>query len=128
MTVNPCLTFVLEQEEYDAQAEMLEEEDPSENSLGPGPYSQQYQQHSMAANQQMPLGMQGQPPMPGMPGMQSIGQPRVSQPVDPNNPAYGVVNAQFDPYDPSLDADPFGLTASMHFPTQFTYQENSMRR
>ena len=41
---------------------------------------------------------------------------------------YGVMNPGFDPYDPSLDADPFGLTASMHFPTQFTYQESQLRR
>ena len=25
----------------------------------------------------------------------------------------------FDPFDPMLDADPFGLTASMHFPTPY---------
>jgi hypothetical protein len=24
-------------------------------------------------------------------------------------------------YDPMLDADPFGLSASMHFPTQFSF-------
>jgi hypothetical protein len=31
------------------------------------------------------------------------------------------MNNVFDPYDPMLDADPFGLSASMHFPTQFSY-------
>jgi hypothetical protein len=28
-------------------------------------------------------------------------------------------NHLFDPYDPMLDADPFGLSASMHFPTMY---------
>jgi hypothetical protein len=28
---------------------------------------------------------------------------------------------QFDPFDPMLDADPFGLSASMHFPTPYTF-------
>ena len=31
------------------------------------------------------------------------------------------MNAMYDPYDPMLDADPFGLSASMHFPTQFSF-------
>ena len=75
------------------------------------------------------MGMQGQPPVPSMHPMQQMQPPPSAQQVDPNNPAYGVMNpAGFDPYDPSLDADPFGLTASMHFPTQFTFQESSMRR
>jgi len=34
---------------------------------------------------------------------------------------YAGMNSFFDPYDPMLDADPFGLSASMHFPTQFSY-------
>ena len=32
-----------------------------------------------------------------------------------------------DPYDPMLDADPFGLTASMHFPNPFNFQPQSRR-
>ena len=37
-------------------------------------------------------------------------------------------NHIFDPFDPLLDADPFGLTASMHFPTQFNYDQSQARR
>ena len=75
------------------------------------------------------MGMQGQPPMPPMHPMQQMQPPPTTQQVDSNHAGYGVMNpANFDPYDPSLDADPFGLTASMHFPTQFTFQESSMRR
>ena len=75
------------------------------------------------------MGVQGQQsmqPAHQMPQMQPT--QATSQPVDPNNPMYGVMNPSFDPYDPSLDADPFGLTASMHFPTQFTYHEGHLRR
>ncbi|KAF2101893.1 hypothetical protein NA57DRAFT_10834, partial [Rhizodiscina lignyota] len=38
-----------------------------------------------------------------------------------NGSNYTGMNNFFDPYDPMLDADPFGLSASMHFPTQFSY-------
>jgi hypothetical protein len=38
-------------------------------------------------------------------------------------PQFGAqaMNTGYDPYDPMLDADPFGLSASMHFPTQFSF-------
>lgn len=48
--------------------------------------------------------------------------------MDGSNTAYAPINQIYDQYDPMLDADPFGLTASMHFPTQFTFQESSMRQ
>ena len=124
---------MITEQEYDAHADMLDDENPSDTSLGPGSsypqHSQQYHQNPMAPSQQMPMGLQGQPPMQPMHPMQQMQPPPNAQQVDPNNPAYGVMNpAGFDAYDPSLDADPFGLTASMHFPTQFTFQESSMRR
>jgi hypothetical protein len=34
----------------------------------------------------------------------------------------------FDVFDPMLDADPFGLTASMHFPTPFSFDQGQGRR
>ncbi|PGH18132.1 hypothetical protein AJ79_00760 [Helicocarpus griseus UAMH5409] len=34
----------------------------------------------------------------------------------------------FDHFDPMLDADPFGLTASMHFQTPFSYTQNHARQ
>jgi len=80
------------------------------------------------------MGMQGQPPMhhmqsmQPMPSMSSMQPPPLSQGIDTNNSTYAGTAQGFDPYDPMLDADPFGLTASMHFPTQFTFQESSMRR
>jgi hypothetical protein len=59
------------------------------------------------------------------------GDPPIAHPSTTNGgqvggggfPAHGV-----DPYDPMLDADPFGLTASMHFPTNFAFEQASVRR
>ena len=31
------------------------------------------------------------------------------------------INTGYETFDPMLDADPFGLSASMHFPTQFSF-------
>lgn len=112
------------EQEYDAHADMLDDENPSDRDVGPGPYPQTY-------HQQIPMGMQGQPPMQQlqpMHQMQPMQPPPTSQAMDPNNPTYAGIQPGFDPYDPMLDADPFGLSASMHFPTQFTFQESSMRR
>lgn len=119
------------EQEYDAHADMLDDENPSDTSVGPGPYPQHYNHHPLPPGPQIPVGMQGQPPMQQMQPMQPMHPmppPSTTQPIDPANPAYGVMHPGFDPYDPMLDADPFGLTASMHFPTQFTFQESSMRR
>ena len=40
----------------------------------------------------------------------------------------GIQAHMIDPYDPILDADPFGLTASMHFPNPFPVGQHSIRR
>jgi len=37
------------------------------------------------------------------------------------------MNQIFDPYDPMLDADPFGLSASMHFSTDYGFQHPPQR-
>jgi hypothetical protein len=73
---------------------------------GPGPYPAQ--------------GMQPPPqPMVTQVAMNAFQQPTTM--ADAGNGAISGMNTFFDPYDPMLDADPFGLTASMHFPTQFSY-------
>ena len=118
------------EQEYDAHADMLDETETDDTSAGPssGPYPPLYQQ---APNHGMHMGMQGQPPMQlmqSLPPLQPMHPPAVSQVSEPNHTAMGEMNQPFDPFDPMLDADPFGLTASMHFPTQFTFQESSMRQ
>ena len=124
------------EQEYDAHADMLDDENPSDRDVGPGPYPQTHHHHHQpfSPQHQIPMGVQGQPPtqqmhpMQQMQPMQLMQPPSTSQTMDPNNQAYSGIQHAFDPYDPMLDADPFGLSASMHFPTQFTFQESSMRR
>lgn len=106
------------EQEYDAQADMLDDQD-SDTPAGPGPYLQPFQQQPLPPGQQPAMGMQGQPPMQS---------PPTSQTGESHGAVYGGMGQIFDPFDPMLDADPFGLTASMHFPTQFSFQESSMRQ
>jgi len=47
--------------------------------------------------------------------------------VGDNGPGFASMTQLLDPYDPMLDMDPFGLSASMHFPTQFSFDTSSMR-
>lgn len=64
----------------------------------------------------VPMSLQGQPPPPA-PNM-----------ADAGGGPFGPGHHSFDPYDPMLDADPFGLSASMHFPTPYTYDPQQNRR
>ena len=116
------------EQEYDEQADMLEDQDPSDQSAGPGPFPQTFSPPSQMQPQPQP---QSQPqPQPMQPPMPNPGQnppfpsPATLQPADTNGAGavFGTMNHLFDPYDPMLDADPFGLSASMHFPTQFSYE------
>lgn len=96
------------EQEYDAQADMVDDQDPAESS-GPGPYPAQIPQlgQQQLHNQQHAHGMQ----------------------IGDNAQRYNPMTEQIlDPYDPNmLDMDPFGLSASMQFPTQFSFDTSSMR-
>lgn len=48
-----------------------------------------------------------------------------SQQMVPPTSQPGAPDGQFDvdPNDPMLDADPFGLSASMHYPTNYSYEQ-----
>ena len=87
---------------------MPDDQDASDHSAGPGPYPQPPEQRTFAHSMIPPHSM----PQTG----------------ETSAPEYAMANQMFDPFDPMLDADPFGLTASMHFPTQFTFQESAMRK
>ena len=123
------------EQEYDAHADMLDDQEPSDGSaIGPGPYPPPYQPQGP---QRHPMGIDGPPPLrpiQPMHPMQPLSPMRPMQPppstqmTDGRIPAFAEINQPFDPFDPMLDADPFGLTASMHFPTQFSFQESSMRQ
>ena len=36
---------------------------------------------------------------------------------------FGNMGEMIDPNDPMLDADPFGLSASMHYPTSYSFEQ-----
>jgi hypothetical protein len=40
----------------------------------------------------------------------------------------GSSNALFGHFEPMLDTDPFGLNASMHFQTPYSYEQNNIRQ
>jgi hypothetical protein len=101
------------EQEYDAQADMVDDQDPAES--GPGPYPEplpptQHHMNQQALNQNQQLGQQGQ-------GMQ----------MGDNAQGFGSMTQLLDPYDPMLDMDPFGLSASMQFPSSFSFDTSSMR-
>ncbi|KAL9015939.1 MAG: hypothetical protein Q9185_006685 [Variospora sp. 1 TL-2023] len=108
----PSTDFLVVEQEYDAPADMLDE-DPSDHSAGPGPYAESFYQHPVHPSQKMGMGMQAQSPLAMQP-------PSTSQVMDAHGMFLGSMGQPWDPFNPMLDADPFGLDRSMHFPTQFT--------
>jgi len=98
------------EQEYDAQADMVDDQDATDS--GPGPYPEPFplvqqmnQQHALQQQQ----------------NQQQLGQ------MGTNAQSYNSMTQLLDPYDPMLDMDPFGLSASMQFPTQFSFDTSSMR-
>ncbi|KAJ5692809.1 hypothetical protein N7462_002232 [Penicillium macrosclerotiorum] len=91
------------EQEYDAQADLVDEdhESSANTSYVPG-----FTPQSVAS------GLSGFNPPPGGDGA----------PGD-----YASANHLLGQYEPMLDADPFGLSASMHFPTPFNYEQNNSR-
>lgn len=105
------------EQEYEEQADMIDDQEPSDNSAGPGPFPQTFpppQRQQSIHNQSM------QPPMP--PAQNPPFTSRTGLTPHEGGVVGAVFNGMnhlFDPYDPMLDADPFGLSASMHFPTLY---------
>ncbi|KAI1769011.1 hypothetical protein GGR53DRAFT_517463 [Hypoxylon sp. FL1150] len=105
------------EQEYDAPTDMMDE--PETDTPGPGPYPSNFQvpqQH----------GVPVQPATTGPHGQQSMA------PGGQGNPPQGQTQGQGYPsmtqlLDPALDWDPFGLSASMAFPTQFSFDTSNMR-
>ncbi|KAH9898953.1 hypothetical protein F4778DRAFT_782551 [Xylariomycetidae sp. FL2044] len=105
----------LAQQEYDAPNDMMEETEP--DTPGPGPY---------------PSAFQGGPQPGGMPGPQPASSGAPGQPAIASGEHGGHTQGQNYPsmtqlLDPALDWDPFGLSASMAFPTQFSFDTSNMR-
>lgn len=96
------------EQEYDAQADLMDDMDGDD--VDTDSFIPNFRLPPTTANT-MQMGMQASPPM------------TTSAASDG-----GSGNMLIDPYDPMLDADPFGLTASMHFPNPYTYPPTQPRR
>ena len=88
-------------QDFDSQTEMLDD------APGDDAAADQFIPNFRPPN--VSLSVHSQPP-PSAPNM-----------ADAGGRQFGPGNHGFDPYDPMLDADPFGLSASMHFPTPYNY-------
>jgi len=107
------------EQEYDAQADMVDDQDPSES--GPGPYPEPFPT-SQQMGQQRALNQQ-----PQQQPQQRQSLPQLGHQMGGHPQGYSSMTQLLDPYDPMLDMDPFGLSASMQFPTQFSFDTSSMR-
>jgi len=111
------------EQEYDAQTEMVEDQEPAES--GPGPYPEPIPHppprhvNQQQIHPQPPQQNSAQPSHPGQAQAMNLGA---------GGQQYGSMTTQLlDPYDPMLDMDPFGLSASMQFPSSFSFDTSSMR-
>jgi hypothetical protein len=72
---------------------------PGQQQMTPQYEQQQQQQQHLAQGQQQQQGSEGE------------------------SGAYASIPHMIDPNDPLLDADPFGLSASMHYPTSYSFDQ-----
>ncbi|PBP26605.1 hypothetical protein BUE80_DR002505 [Diplocarpon rosae] len=105
----PSAGYQSHKQEDDVQADTADDKDPADTGrapyLDPTPPAQPYQQLGNPGHGQ------GQ-------GIQPAGEPH----------GYPSMTQQLmDPFDPLMDMDPFGLSASMQFPTSFSFDTSSMR-
>ncbi|KAI9702224.1 MAG: hypothetical protein M1820_006307 [Bogoriella megaspora] len=122
----------LTQQEYDAQAEMIDDDDtsPSEGPRSAGAGANQFAQHSSllghSQNQLNPSHVLPQTSIipPGQPPPQI--HPTTRSQGDTSH-TFGAMDQLFHHYDPLIDSDPFGLSASMHFPTEYQYQQQQQQ-
>lgn len=125
--------------EYDAQQHshsILDDPDPE--SLGGdrspelrGAYPPQFD-HQQAPQQgqyyQQPPGLHPGPQPPQQQQMPPHNQYEQGPTMPPtSNPPAPSTNFGVDPNDPMLDADPFGLSASMHYPTSYSFDQQQQQ-
>lgn len=104
-------------QEYDAQADMLDEPDADETAEVDN-FVPDFSQATTTGPAHT-MSLQGQQPLT---------QSFLSSTGDGGGTGFGgSAGATFDPFDPMLDADPFGLTASMHFPTPYNFESSQSR-
>jgi len=99
------------EQEYDAQADIMDDLDGGTDDADTDSFIPNFRLPPTSSAAAMSMGMQESPPM------------TTSAASDG-----GGGGTFIDPYDPMLDADPFGLTASMHFPNPYPYPPVQPRR
>ncbi|KAM7219882.1 hypothetical protein V8F06_004737 [Rhypophila decipiens] len=107
------------EQEYDAAADMMEDPgDPPDTPSGPGPYPG-------APYSGEPTSMSLPSPVTNGPaGSQQMAGQSPDSIASTQHPAYPSMTQLLDP---GYDFDPFGLSASMAFPTQFSFDTSNMR-
>jgi hypothetical protein len=90
---------------------MLDDADNAENGSETNPYATDF------SRPPVPTG-QGRVGLPGVSSMQT----------DPDQGMYNGGNSLFSQFEPVLDSDSFGLSASMHFQTPFSYEQEMLRQ
>lgn len=93
---------------------MLDEPE-NDNSVDPGSYVPDFSQPPVPTGSQR-MGLHGQNTF------------NTTHAGDVDNGVYGGANSLFGHFEPMLDTDPFGLSASMHFQTPYSYEQNHLRQ
>lgn len=97
---------------YPPQQMQYEQQQQPPSAPGYAPYAQQQHAPAMPPPGQQQMSPQYEQPQQGRQG----GEP------------YGALPGMIDPNDPMLDADPFGLSASMHYPTSYSFDQHQQGR
>jgi hypothetical protein len=107
------------EQEYDAPDMMDDPGDPPDTPSGPGPY---------------PATSYGEPQPMSLSSPVTTGPPSTQQQMAGHSPMDAVAHTQHPTYpsmtqllDSGFDFDPFGLSASMAFPTHFSFDTSNMR-
>ncbi|KAL2796857.1 hypothetical protein BJX66DRAFT_124654 [Aspergillus keveii] len=101
------------EQEYDAQADMIDDE--HESSVTASPFVPGFNAAGSVPNASHPMSSHSIHPYNHASG-------------ETVNGAYSGTNSMLGNYEPMLDADPFGLSASMHFQTPFSYEQSNTRQ
>lgn len=100
---------------------MIDDVEP--DTPGPGPYPTQFNGNQQQQQPQQPQHGMSMPPASSGPAPQHSATDghEAAQTTGQGYPSMTQL------LDPALDWDPFGLSASMAFPTQFSFDTSSMR-
>jgi hypothetical protein len=86
---------------------MLDDGDPQVDGIDPNSYAADFSRQPLSTRGHASLNTHGR---------------------EVENGLYGGDNNLFSPFEPMLDTDAFGLSASMHFQTPFSYEQSNLRQ